>query len=124
MLSIGRGGPLYSSAWTPTPVGGYAGTCVFLFALGVVLRCLLAAKSILELCWIDVDLQRRYVVKTFSEERVGDDSRSTESALTETGLERDGLLVRRVIESRPRTIVVDATRATIDTLIVGVLYLT
>lgn len=124
MFYTGRGGPLHSSAWTLTTVGGYAGTCVFLFALGVVLRCLLAAKSLLELCWIDVELQRRYVVETFGEGRIGDDSRPAESILIENGLERDGLLMRRVMESRPGTIVVHATRAAIDTMIVGVLYLT
>ena len=120
MLSISRRGPLYSSAWTPIPFGGYTGTCVVLFALGVVLRILFAAKSILELCWSDAELQRRYVVKNFSEKRVSDGPRSTESILTENGLERDGLLLRKVIESRPRTLIVNATRAAIDTSIVGV----
>ncbi|KAF9875226.1 low affinity copper transporter [Colletotrichum karsti] len=40
--------PLYSTKWTPTSEGEYAGTCIFLIALACILRLLLALKPILE----------------------------------------------------------------------------
>ncbi|OJJ95981.1 hypothetical protein ASPACDRAFT_47339 [Aspergillus aculeatus ATCC 16872] len=40
--------PLYSNAWTPSTTGQYAGTCIFLIALAVILRFLLALKPICE----------------------------------------------------------------------------
>ncbi|OJI84636.1 hypothetical protein ASPTUDRAFT_188744 [Aspergillus tubingensis CBS 134.48] len=40
--------PLYSNGWTPSNTGQYAGTCIFLIALAVMLRLLLALKPILE----------------------------------------------------------------------------
>ncbi|KAK2038062.1 hypothetical protein LZ31DRAFT_534008 [Colletotrichum somersetense] len=40
--------PLYSDAWTPGNKGQYAGTCIFLIALGSILRLLLALKPVLE----------------------------------------------------------------------------
>jgi copper transporter 1 len=36
--------PLYSSAWTPTTVGQYAGICVFLIALSIIFRGLIALR--------------------------------------------------------------------------------
>ncbi|KAM4063793.1 ctr copper transporter family protein [Hirsutella rhossiliensis] len=40
--------PLYSTAWTPTTQGEYAGTCIFLIALACILRFMLALRPILE----------------------------------------------------------------------------
>lgn len=40
--------PLFSERWTPTNVGEYAGTCIFLIALAVILRLMLALRPILE----------------------------------------------------------------------------
>lgn len=40
--------PLYSDSWTPTSKGTYAGTCIFLIALSVILRVLIALRPILE----------------------------------------------------------------------------
>lgn len=40
--------PLYSGDWTPSNAGHYAGTCIFLIALGLTLRVLLALRPILE----------------------------------------------------------------------------
>lgn len=40
--------PLYSEDWIPTSEGTYAGTCIFLIALSVILRVLLALRPILE----------------------------------------------------------------------------
>lgn len=40
--------PLFSDRWTPQNVGQYAGTCIFLIALALILRLLLALRPILE----------------------------------------------------------------------------
>lgn len=40
--------PLYSNGWTPANEGQYAGTCIFLIVLGLILRVLLAFRPILE----------------------------------------------------------------------------
>lgn len=40
--------PLYSDDWTPANAGSYAGTCIFLIVLGLILRVLLALRPILE----------------------------------------------------------------------------
>lgn len=40
--------PLYSDDWTPASAGHYAGTCIFLIVLGLILRVLLALRPILE----------------------------------------------------------------------------
>lgn len=40
--------PLYATTWTPTSQGEYAGTCIFLIVLAVILRVLVALRPILE----------------------------------------------------------------------------
>jgi hypothetical protein len=40
--------PLFSERWTPQNIGEYAGTCIFLIVLAVILRVLLALRPILE----------------------------------------------------------------------------
>lgn len=46
--------PLYSNSWTPSSTGEYAGACVFLIVLAVILRLLIALRPILEgRLWMD-----------------------------------------------------------------------
>ncbi|SMQ56294.1 unnamed protein product [Zymoseptoria tritici ST99CH_3D7] len=45
------GTPLYSNAWTPTSTGQYAGTCIFLIVLAVVMRGLIALRCSFEYLW-------------------------------------------------------------------------
>jgi len=40
--------PLFSNDWTPNTKGQYAGTCIFLIVLSVILRLLIALRPILE----------------------------------------------------------------------------
>lgn len=40
--------PLFSEDWTPTSKGQYAGTCIFLIVLAVILRVLIAIRPVLE----------------------------------------------------------------------------
>jgi copper transporter 1 len=36
--------PLFSLSWSPSSIGQYTGTCIFLIALAIILRALLAAR--------------------------------------------------------------------------------
>ncbi|PYH97863.1 hypothetical protein BO71DRAFT_480896 [Aspergillus ellipticus CBS 707.79] len=54
--------PLYSISWTPANKGQYAGTCIFLIVLAVILRLLLALKPILEThLWADSSLHNNHM---------------------------------------------------------------
>ena len=119
--------PLYSTAWTPGSTGAYAGTCIFLIALAVVLRGLLAAKGFQEQRWLDAELNRRYVVvqgKLPLSEQVSRDSMAKRMVLTENGVEEEVMVVgKKHVHHRPWRLSVDPVRAVIDTLIAGVGYL-
>lgn len=54
--------PLFSMSWTPSTIGAYVGTCIFLIVLAIILHALYAVKSIAEARWHAEDLRRRYVV--------------------------------------------------------------
>jgi hypothetical protein len=119
--------PLYSQAWTPTTIGAYAGTCIFLIVLGALMRGLLAAKAIQEARWLDRELERRYV-KVQGQQGLGaqisQDSLGKKMVLSQQGLEQDVVVVekKRGI-TRPWRLSVDPLRAVIDTVIAGVGYL-
>ncbi|KAJ5766325.1 uncharacterized protein N7511_003941 [Penicillium nucicola] len=50
--------PLFSTDWTPGSKGQYAGTCIFIIALAVIMRVLLAFKPIFEgRLWTDSNHQ-------------------------------------------------------------------
>ncbi|KAK7952333.1 Ctr copper transporter [Apiospora aurea] len=119
--------PLYSMAWTPQSVGGYAATCIFLIVLGTLLRGLLALKSIQESRWLDKEFKRRYVAvqgKQPMAERVSADSLAKKMTLSENGVEEDVMVVKKVqTHARPWRLSVDPVRAVIDTVIAGVGYL-
>src|SRR5512142_1717083 len=81
-----RATPLYSMSWTPNSVGAYAGTILFLVALAMVFRGLLALKAVQESRWLDAELNRRYVVvqgKLPLTEQVSRDSLTKRATLTE-----------------------------------------
>ncbi|KAK6865074.1 Ctr copper transporter [Apiospora arundinis] len=119
--------PLYSMAWTPQSVGGYAATCIFLIVLGTMLRGLLALKSIQESRWLDQEFKRRYVAvqgKLPMAERVSADSLAKKMTLSENGVEEGVMVVKKVqTHARPWRLSVDPLRAVIDTVIAGVGYL-
>ena len=119
--------PLYSSMWSPTSVGGYAGTCIFLIILATIFRGLLAVKAWKEAAWLDAEFNRRYVTvagKLPKTERISADSDSKRMILTENGVEEDVVVVKkRSMGVRPWRITTDPVRALIDTVIAGVGYL-
>lgn len=119
--------PLYSSMWTPSSVGGYAGTCIFLVILATIFRALLAVKAWKETAWMDAEFNRRYVTvagKPLKSERIMSDTDSKRMILTENGVEEDVVVVKkRSMGVRPWRITVDPVRAAIDTILAGCGYL-
>jgi hypothetical protein len=118
---------LYSTSWTPSTTGAYAGTCVFLIVLAVAFRGLLAAKSYAESRWLDAELRRRYVVVAGRQplkETLSRDSLAKTMVLSENGIEEDVVVVgRRRTISRPWRVTVDPVRAFVDVCIAAVGYL-
>lgn len=127
--------PLYSSSWTPNSTSTYAGTCIFLIILSLILRMLYAAKSLLELKWRHESLQRRYIKladSTNPEGAVRKDSgkeESTTAVLTTNGVDEKVRLVQSDSPllgnswTRPWRLSVDLPRALLVTVMVGVGYL-
>lgn len=122
--------PLFSTTWAPTTVGAYAGTCIFLIALALLLRVLLAAKQWQEEAWLDAEFKRRYVAvrgkPTLGEQIRGgsEDGDKKRLVLSENGVEEEVMVVRkRGAERRPWRFSVDPVRAVLDTVIAGIGYL-
>ena len=122
--------PLYSTRWTPSSTGTYAGTCIFLIALAALFRGLLALKAWQEARWLDRELNRRYVVvhgKPALPESLSRDSlaKNMTMVLSENGVEETVVVVgkRTSTHARPWRLSVDPLRAAIDTVIAGVGYL-
>lgn len=119
--------PLYSMSWTPSNIGTYAATCIFLIGLAAILRGLLAAKALQEARWLDQELNRRYVVVNGQlpmHETASRDSLKQNMVLSANGVEEQVMVVRkRGSPTRPWRASVDPVRAVIDTIIAGVGYL-
>ena len=120
--------PLYSNSWTPTSEGGYAGTCIFLVLLGMTLRLLFAAKTLLEQRWATQARNRRYVLikgRQPEAERIDQDPDVKEQALlTAQGVEERV----KVVEASRKPVVpfrmsIDIPRAFLTMVISGVAYL-
>ena len=119
--------PLYSAMWTPSNVGQYVGTCIFIIILATIFRALLAVKQWRETAWMDAEFHRRYVTvagKLPKSEQISQDSLSKRMTLSENGVEEDVFVVKkRDNGTRPWRITVDPLRAVFDTVIAGVGYL-
>lgn len=119
--------PLYSSTWMPANVGQYAGTCIFIIILAVLLRLLLAIKTWKETAWLDAEFNRRFVVvagKPNKSESIQQDPDSKRMLLTQNGVEEEVFVVQKTGHGvRPWRITTDPLRAVLDTLIAGVSYL-
>ncbi|KAF2839774.1 copper transporter family protein [Patellaria atrata CBS 101060] len=119
--------PLFSSMWTPTSVGQYAGTCIFLIVLAIAFRSIFAVKHRLEAKWLDEAINRRYVVvadKTPVAEQVIRDTDSKTAVLSANGVEEQVRVVHRPVPAiQPWRFSVDLPRSLIVTVMVGVGYL-
>lgn len=125
--------PLYSSAWTPTTAGGFAGSCIFLIVLGILSRLIYAYRHILETRWHDRAIQRRYIVLAGEnpedrEKQVAGQSAHVhdEATLTLRGVDERVRVLRtstRGLETQPWRFSVDLPRAAVFTVQAGVAYL-
>jgi hypothetical protein len=108
--------PLYSNSWTPSNAGEYAGTCIFLIVLAVILRALVALRTNFDGLWAqgerrrDVDLLRR------------------EEEVAAAGKGEEGMIMpprpTAVGNGKGRWSVKEAAaRAGVDTVLAGVSYL-
>ncbi|OTA83881.1 hypothetical protein M434DRAFT_83606 [Hypoxylon sp. CO27-5] len=104
--------PLYSTAWTPQGEGSYAGTCIFLIALALIHRILIALRSIV----FDSNQahhRHRKVVSSDSDDYPG--SRSE--------LESIGNQFRSQWNSHPFRVATETVRALLEVVIGGIGYL-
>jgi hypothetical protein len=119
--------PLYGTGWTPSTGGAYAGTCIFLVFLAILLRLLFAAKGVLEQRWTIAARNRRYVRvqgRTTEAGRIDQDPDvKTGALITVNGVEENVKLVQARTEFMPFRLSVDLPRAALTTLIAAVAYL-
>jgi hypothetical protein len=119
--------PLYSSGWTPSSTGSYAGTCIFLIVLAILFRSLLAGKQVLEARWADQAYNRRFVVvadKQPVSEQYQSDTDSKTGILTANGVEENVKVVTKpTYKVQPWRFSVDLPRAGLVMVIAGVGYL-
>jgi hypothetical protein len=120
--------PLYSKAWTPGTEASYAGTCVFLVILALILRSLLALKITLEHKWLARARNQRYVVvrsKGTEGGKIEDDADAKIGCLiTSRGVEENVKVVDKIeSQGMPFRLSVDIPRAALVMVIAGVAYL-
>jgi len=120
--------PLFSSAWTPSSPGTYAGTCIFLIMLAIIDRGLIAFKATMERHWLAAHLNRRYVAiagKITEAGRIDSDPDAKVGFLiTAQGVEEAVKIVHSVSEGPiPWRFSVDLPRALLFLCIAGVSYL-
>lgn len=120
--------PLFSSTWTPTSSGTYAGTCIFLIILAIIDRCLIAFKATMEHHWLATHLNRRYIAiagKTTEAGRIdADPDAKLASLVTAQGVEESVKVVRNTSHGPvPWRFSVDLPRAVLFLCIAGVSYL-
>lgn len=119
---------LFSSAWTPSSPGAYAGTCIFLIILAIADRGLIALKAVLERHWLDVHLNRRYVAIANKPTESGhidhDPDAKVATLITAQGVEESVKIVHTIPQGPiPWRFSVDLPRAGLFLCIVGVSYL-
>ncbi|CAF9908677.1 MAG: hypothetical protein ALECFALPRED_004891 [Alectoria fallacina] len=105
---------LYSTRWTPSTTGQYAGTCIFIIILGAIFRGLFSYRAMQEHRWRGVELKRRHIL-------VSGKKQDDEGARLDEDDIGAGDRTRRRI--RPWRISTDVPRALLDTVIAGVGYL-
>ncbi|KAI9844087.1 MAG: hypothetical protein M1837_005801 [Sclerophora amabilis] len=121
--------PLFSTSWSPTTAGAYAGTCIFLVLLGTLFRSLFALRSVCERRWLDRHLNRRFVVvagqPSEAQRTIDDADVKAASLLTERGgVEEEVRIVKRHARAvMPWRLSVDLPRAMLASLTAAVGYL-
>lgn len=118
--------PLYAESWTPTSAGAYAGTCIFLIILAIILRAIFVAKAYLDAKALEASMKRRYVVVEGESgtDKIANDSSSMTGILTTNGVAENVRLVQAPVKHiQPFRFSVDLPRAAIMTVAAAVGYL-
>lgn len=120
--------PLYSTEWTPSSAGAYAGTCIFLIVLATTSRCLFALKAVLEQRWLAQARCRRYVLVKGKGTEAGkidaDPAAKTGALISANGVEENVKIVRSDASGAvPFRLSVDVPRAGLVVVITGIAYL-
>lgn len=119
--------PLYSTSWTPSSAGAYAGTCIFLIILAIVFRALFTLKAWLDAKALESSLRRRYVVvadQPSIADKAASDADSLTGILTTNGVQENVRVVQAPVKHiQPFRFSVDIPRAALMTVIVGIGYL-
>ena len=124
--------PLYSNAWTPSTVGQYAGTCIFLITLAVISRLLAMYRYKKQDDWHAAAINRRYIVVSDQdgqpESTLGEKVRQTGEGgvLTARGKEENVKIVATKAlgsQNKPWRLSVDLPRAAMLMVHAGVGYL-
>jgi len=119
--------PLYSLGWMPSGAAGYAGTCIFLIFLSVIMRVLMVTKAMMEARWRDQAWRRRYIVvdgKTPLSERLSRDPDAKNGILTANGVEESVKIVHGAVSGvQPWRFSIDLPRAIMVTIMGGIAYL-
>jgi hypothetical protein len=120
--------PLFANSWTPKTDGAYAGTCIFLLLLAMMLRSLLAVKTICEVKWKSAALNRRYVLVRGRSTEAGRIDQNPDSKVgslvTAQGVEENVKVVQADTKAAiPFRLSVDVPRAIMTTIIAGISYL-
>lgn len=121
---------LYSSAWTPSSTGAYAGTCIFLMFLAIISRLFFAWRRTIELGWHDRAKQRKYVrlmsKENYLERHEGYDEKVESGVLTTRGLD-ERIRVLQAEQHGPDVLPwrfgIDVPRAVLFTVHAGIGYL-
>ena len=127
--------PLYSMSWSPVTQGQYAGTCLFLIALAILFRFVIAGKAIQEARWVERELSRRYEILPITP-AAQDEKNSEPAAAPQTEGDKATMLLgadgsperiivmqKRKRHLRPWRLSVDPVRAAVDTVLAGIGYL-
>ena len=113
-LFVSTSTSLYSSKWTPSTTGQYAGTCIFIIFLAAIFRALFFYRTTQEHTWRDAELKRRQLIVS-GKKQEDDGARFGEKVI--------GAGNSKGRRSRPWRISTDVPRALLDTVIAGVGYL-
>ncbi|CAJ2513732.1 Uu.00g018510.m01.CDS01 [Anthostomella pinea] len=106
--------PLYSMAWTPGGTGSYAGTCIFLIALALTHRVLIALRNM----FFNARTQHHHQNPTKIESSSDMDGYPMEAAPEAVGRQ-----LRSEWNSHPFRVATEATRAVFEVVIGGIGYL-
>ena len=121
--------PLYSTSWTPSNKGQYAGTCIFLITLATIFRALFALRAIQERKWQQTEAERQYKIAGPQAKEMeihksdNEDSKPNSNNNEKSDEGNVKVLKRKASAVRPWRTDQDVPQACLDVVIAGVGYL-